>query len=994
MAKSKVTKTRKKLLAGLKTIVGRENVYNTPTYLLLYTYDASLERGQPDFVVFPDNTVQVSQIVQLAERYHIPYLPRGAGTNLSGGAVPSRGGIVMALSRLNRILEIDVVNRRAVVQPGVVNLHLQNALAKVGFFYAPDPASQKVSTIGGNVGENAGGPHCLKYGLTFNHVLGLTTVLPGGRVVTLGAKAYDEPGFDLVGLLVGSEGTLGILTEIVVRIVPLPESCVTLLAIYDSLDNAAKSVSQIMATGIIPAALELMDRPVIQAVEDSYRSGFPREAEAVLIIEIDGLRDSLASQGELIRSICQNNGVVRIEQASSSIEREKLWAGRKGAFGAIARLRPSYMVNDGTVPRTKLPEVLMKIGEISRRYSILIGNVAHAGDGNLHPVILFDERDEEEKQRVIEAGSDILRVCAEAGGTISGEHGIGLEKKREMGFIFSDRDMKPMRWIKEAFDINGLCNPDKIFPAEGPCLSGAPSKDEITALESQEGQLSHQSYDTGSSGGLSIVATGVTPSDLKSLQGVLKWAQDTKRAVNITGKAIPDQAASLPCAERKAEGIGDKSEVDEKTRPGSTPLMTERHQPGSKECKSKSPITLSLASLNRILEFDPENFYISLQAGIDCRSLEQLLDKHKLFLPFDPPFPETDTVGGCLAKNYRGLRSAGYGTPRDWVLGLTAMLPGLGSFKCGGRTVKNVSGYDLVRLLVGAHGTLGVITEATLRLFPRPESSSTFTFNFGSFSAAIEFGRELLNHKLLTPSSLLCHLPCTEKKKGSGDVPSRGYNLPGLFLILEGQKSDIQRQLIEIEQIRKDFRDLDTGIPVTIKQWEKEEEKSVWNAWKRTLPDYLNTHASEEWCFLVKAGCLVVDLEETIREIVKLINNHSFGCCVLADLPAGIAWIAISCGTGEALEIKKRVPDQEKYFDLSTSLTAFQEEMHKLILPQTRFITIQPWRVTDGQINSRVPFDLPHIPTFQWVPSDKLELMTRIKSRFDPDWLLNPDRFP
>lgn len=987
MQKIKLTKTKKMLLDGLIGIVGRENVYTTPTYLHLYTYDASLERGQPDFVVFPRCTSQISRIVQLAEKGQIPYLPRGAGTNLSGGAVPSQGGIIIALSRLNQILKIDLENRRAVVQPGVVNLHLQNTLAQMGYFYAPDPSSQKVSTIGGNVGENAGGPHCLKYGLTHNHVLGLTVVLPGGGVVTLGGEVCDEPGFDLVGLLVGSEGTLGIVTEIAVRILPLPESCVTLLAIYDSLDKAARSVSQIMATGIIPAALELMDRPIIEAVEDSYRSGFPREAEAVLIIEIDGLKEGLERQGEMMRSICRKNGVVRIEQASSVSEREKLWAGRKGAFGAIARLRPSYMVNDGTVPRTKLPEVLMKVGEISHRYSLLIGNVAHAGDGNLHPVILFDERDEEEKRRVIQAGSEILRVCAEAGGTISGEHGIGLEKKREMEFIFSDQDIKPMRWVKEALDPNGLCNPGKIFPEERTSLALKASKTETAVSPPEEIEKSKVRFSQWKSG------IELSPSNPGSLQEILRWAQEHRISVNISGKAINAKGDSLPLKNREEDSIpvtdllkGMNSQRDAQKAPECL------HSDGQ-NFKVNGSITLSMVNLNRILEFDPENFYISVQAGINCQTLEQFLSKHKLMLPFDPPFPQVDTVGGCLARNYRGLRSAGYGTPRDWVLGLTALLPGLGPFKCGGKTVKNVSGYDLVRLIVGAHGTLGVITEATLRVFPQPETSTTVAMEFGSFQGAMEFGKKLMAHRYLLPSSLLCYLPCLDAIEGDGSYWQKECSLSQLLLILGGRKSDVRRQLDEIEGLVHELRPKEKGFVSTTKHWENDQGKSIRHAWERIMPDYWNEGSNQEPCLLMRVSCLPAEVEGTIGETVNLLKEYGFQGRVLADLPTGIVWTVVRYLAGKGQEGKGKQPKDREYPVYQNAVEDFIEELRRLVIPQRRFVTIYPSEKMNPARNSVIPVNVPDFPPFSWAFPDKLELMTRIKSRFDPEWILNSDRF-
>jgi glycolate oxidase len=452
------------LVERLQKIVEPEYVLSSEMDLALYGYDASLERARPDVVVVPGSTQEVSRVVALAYQEKIPVVARGSGTNLSGGSIPLKGGIVVHFSRMNRILEIDIPNRTVTVEPGLITLDLQNRLIKEGFVYVPDPASQKVSTIGGNLGENSGGPHCLKYGVTTNHVLGAELVLYDGTVVWTGGKSQDNPGYDLTGLLVGSEGTLCLVTKIILKILRAPEAVKTILAIYESIEDASNTVSAIIAEGIIPATLEMMDHLIITAVEESVHAGYPLDAAAVLIIELDGISDGMDRQAGKILEICKRHKVRDIQLAKDNAERERLWAGRKGAFGAVARLRPSYMVCDGTVPRTKLPEVLNRVLEVGRKHGVLIGNVFHAGDGNLHPLILFDERDEGELQRVQKAASEILKICADAGGTISGEHGIGVEKIKEMPLVFSESDLEAMRQVKTAFDPEGILNPGKILP--------------------------------------------------------------------------------------------------------------------------------------------------------------------------------------------------------------------------------------------------------------------------------------------------------------------------------------------------------------------------------------------------------------------------------------------------------------------------------------------------------------------------------------------------
>ncbi|MEE4312083.1 MAG: FAD-linked oxidase C-terminal domain-containing protein, partial [candidate division KSB1 bacterium] len=374
------------------------------------------------------------------------------------------GGIIISFSKMNRILEVDLENRCAVVEAGVFNLDLQNALAPMGYYFAPDPASQRISTIGGNIAENAGGPHCLKYGVTANHVMGIEAVLADGSIVEFGGKHEDDPGYDVAGLLVGSEGALAIITKATVRINVVTEAVKTMLAIFDDMKKAANAVTDIISRGIVPASLEMMDKPIIQTIEKAHKLGYPADADAVLVIEVDGPGLSTEQEAAEIIDLCEKNGVQEIRIAKDDREREDLWKGRRLSFGTLTQLRPSIMIADGTVPRTKLPEVLDEVIKICKKYDLNVGNVFHAGDGNLHPFIVYDERDAEEKARVFRATEEILRVCVDAGGTISGEHGIGIEKKEAMKMLFTEADFDVMRRVKRAFDPDNMLNPNKIIP--------------------------------------------------------------------------------------------------------------------------------------------------------------------------------------------------------------------------------------------------------------------------------------------------------------------------------------------------------------------------------------------------------------------------------------------------------------------------------------------------------------------------------------------------
>lgn len=453
----------------LSAFLGAKYVLHTSYDLMLYEYDASIDRSSPDIVVFPASTGDVVSIVKIAARHKIPVVPRGAGTGLSGGAIPIYGGIVIAFSRMNRILEVDYPNLRAVVQPGLVNLHLSNALNPEGFYYVPDPSSQRSCTIGGNVGENAGGPHTLIYGVTTNHVLGLEIVTPEGNVVQVGGWTQDTPGYDLTGLLIGSEGTLCIVTKIIVRIVHLPEAVKTMVAVFDTMDDASNTVSEIIAGGVIPAAIEMMDQMILQAVEADTHAGYPMDAAAVLLMEAEGVRENVAEQVEQIVHICNEHHARAVRIAANETERQLFWAGRKNAFGAVGRISPEFYVQDGVVPRTRLPYVLQRISEICANYGLRVGNVFHAGDGNLHPLILFDSQVPGEVERVRKAGHEILAVCAEVGGTITGEHGVGLEKQEEMALIFNEVDLRIMQQVREAWNPQQLFNPGKLFPLPGRC---------------------------------------------------------------------------------------------------------------------------------------------------------------------------------------------------------------------------------------------------------------------------------------------------------------------------------------------------------------------------------------------------------------------------------------------------------------------------------------------------------------------------------------------
>lgn len=645
------------LLAALREVVGADGISVDPGALLVYESDGlTTHRARPRAVVFPRGTSEVAAVVRLLARAGVPFVARGAGTGLSGGAVALEGAVVISLARMDRILELDPANRRAVVEAGVVNAALSRATSSYGLYYAPDPSSQTACTIGGNVAENAGGPHCLKYGVTSNHVTGLVVVLPTGEVVRLGGGAGEGVGYDLVGLFVGSEGTFGIATEVEVRLLPLPEGVETLLALFDDVADASEAVSSIIAAGLLPAALELIDRETIRVVEASiFAAGLPTDLGAALVIEFDGARSGLAADAERARSLCLEAGAREVRRARDAAERERLWQARKKSFGAFGRIAPDLMVQDAVVPRSRLTEVVKATYEIAARHELRICNVFHAGDGNLHPTILFDRRDPDQVRRVEAASREIMLRCVEAGGTITGEHGVGLDKREYMGLVHDDVALRVMRDLQRIFDPAGLANPGKVFEPEG---GDARDADSVGVRGVGEDTV-------GEGGGSAGVTSG-------------------------------GRARSIP-----------------------TELSKE------------------------VVDYNPADLVISVGAGITLGELQGILAREGQWLPLDPPGWEGMTLGEAILEGGAGPLRQGYGTPRDQVLGLR-LVTGAGEVvECGGRVMKNVAGYDLVKLVVGSRGTLGVVTRAELRLRALPERDATQLFAAHSPAPLLDLARRL-----------------------------------------------------------------------------------------------------------------------------------------------------------------------------------------------------------------------------------------------------------
>ena len=672
----------------MEEIVGKQYVKTSGADMELYSYDASLVTGTPGLVVFPATTEEVSRVLKEAHKARIPSVGRGFATNLSGGTIIRHEGLVVALSRFNEIIEIHPESKYAVVQTGVTNLELQEAVSPLGFFYAPDPASQKVSTIGGNIGENSGGPRCLKYGVTSNHILGMKMVLADGEIVDVAGPALDPPGYDIRGLIVGSEGCLGVATEITVRITPKTESVITMLAIYDDISHAARTVADIMRAGIVPLTLEMMDNTIIQAVEKGGSCGYPIDAAAVLIIEVEGVSTGLQEQADKVNEICMATQCREVRVAKNQAERDLLWKGRRGAFGAICNLSPNYLVNDGCVLRSDLPEVLRKVKETADQYGCPVGNVFHAGDGNLHPLLMFDSRNEEELEQVHKAGWDIMKICAEFGGTISGEHGIGHEKRDAMHMIFSGNDLNTQQSVKLAWDPENVLNPDKIIPLP----------------PSGEKKLPN-----------------TKPTVLKRLGG--EEAAGVAEVMERIRQARMENKALRASGNKTFNGLGNLA-------------ARETH-------------VIDSLKMTDFIEYDRDNQYITVGAGVTLSQLQQKLGENNQWLPVRPPFFNADSTTGSLAATAAvGPERLAYGAPRDMLLGLQYIDSTGSMVAAGGKVVKNVAGYDMTRLLTGSLGTLGFITETTWKVATRPEICK-MTAAVGSLEACFQAGAKIVNSHLL-----------------------------------------------------------------------------------------------------------------------------------------------------------------------------------------------------------------------------------------------------
>jgi glycolate oxidase len=669
------------LLSSLALIYPSDRILTQPAALAPYECDAlTATRVRPQAVVLPEAQDEVVETVRLCYRLGVPFVARGSGTSLSGGSQPLADGILIALNRLDRIVSIDPAARIAVVEPGVINLDVSKAAAPHNLYYAPDPASQLVCTIGGNVAFNAGGVHCLKYGMTSNHVLGIKAVLGDGEVVHLGGESLEGVGPDLPGLFVGNEGLFGIALELTLRLIARVERYKTVLAAYRSLQEAGDAVSMIVARGLLPGALEIMDPLAIKATEAAAHPGYPLDAGALLIVELEGEALEVEADFAVLLDVLRQSGAYEIRPAKSDAERMLIWKGRKSAFSAVGRLTPQYIVQDGVVPRSNLGAALARISALSQQYGLPVANVFHAGDGNLHPLIFYNARTPGEMHKAEEMASQILHLCIDLGGSITGEHGVGLEKRAYLPQMFSEADMATMTRLRRAMDPKEIANRGKMLEVAGGRWQVA--DDERQAADG-------------------------------------RWQVAAPAQELLQPQSVAEvQEAVRSCQRIALRGGGSK--------PGmSTPL--------------DGVTVLDMRGLSGIVEYEPDEFVFTALAGTPLAEIAALLAEHGQYLPFDPPFVDAGaTLGGATAAGLSGSRRYRYGGVRDFVIGVR-FVDGRGDVvRGGGKVVKNAAGFDLPKLMAGSLGRLGALVELGVKVFPQPPAFATLRVDFRSLAAAVD----------------------------------------------------------------------------------------------------------------------------------------------------------------------------------------------------------------------------------------------------------------
>jgi glycolate oxidase subunit GlcD len=961
--------TEDALVGELRDIVGPDNVLAERDELLVYECDGLPQHKHlPRAVVFPNSTEETSEVLALLADEGVSFAPRGAGTGLSGGALAVDRGVVIELARLRRILSIDTTNRIARVQTGLVNAQLSKAIAHHGLYYVPDPSSQPSCTIGGNIAENAGGIHCLKYGTTTDHVLAARIVLSDGSIVDLDSNA---PGYDLLGTFVGSEGTFGIATEATLKLSRIPPAVRTLLADFLNVDDASRAVSAIIAEGMLPAALEMMDNEIIRAVEASvFTAGLPVDAQAVLLVELDGVEAGIDDEAEKAKTILLEHGARSVHLATDERERKRLWAARKGAFGAVGRLSPDIMIQDAVVPRSRLPEVLRETYRISERYNIKLANVFHAGDGNLHPLICFDLRRGDDLERVRQAGREIMESCVRAGGSITGEHGVGLDKSGYLPLIFSDDDMDAMLRVRAAFDPSGLCNPGKIIPLPRGC-----SEARAVATENMSAPGAGRVLRAGSPRGV-VDATGPSQkyprpptNPVASLSGGKASSAHLAERINeaksinefkrLVGGGNVTRLADSSLADLIQPGISERVLV---IAPGSAGEAREVIKLASANglaiipagaatfldsgnLLERSNLILTTRRLTKFVNHEPADLVATAEAGLTLREFQQRLREQGQWLPVDPPDDGSATLGGVVATALAGPQNSGFGPLRSFVIGLRAILADGTAIKAGGRVVKNVAGYDLCKLFTGSYGTLGLITEITFKLRPWPAERRTVVAT-GPLATLITVAQRLAHESFPVAVELLS---ASLARRINLDVPDRASALMVRFA------GSARAVVVETAKALKQLREANIVCAT------HDEDEDLWRSLSQAPTARVNDLS---W----RATVHPADLSLFLEQVAALERDEASH--------VGLQWQA-GAGDGRLRVMARAAADHQEPVRVLERLRQRAENRGGSLVIERAPVEIKQSLDSWGGLGSAT------------------ELMKRVKLQLDPDRILSPGRlFP
>ncbi len=873
----------KDALRSLEKLLHKGQVFTDMASLLAYEVDAGLDRGLPDGVVLPHSAHDLALVARWAAEYHVPLVGRGAGTGLSGGAVAEQGGLIVEFSRMNRVLELDVDGRSALVEPGLINLRLDEQVREHDLYFPPDPASQRASTIGGNVSENSGGPHCFKYGVTSNYVTGMEVVLADGRIVQVGGRAFDYPAYDLCGLLVGSEGMLALMTAISVRLVRNPPAIKTMLAVFDSVEQAGVAVSAVIAAGLVPATMEMMDKQIIRIVEEYVHGGLPTEAEAMLIIEVDGNAESLDAQSEEMARILQANGGYNLRIANSVEERNQIWFARKSAAGALARLAPAHYTVDITVPRSRLAEALVEVNQICARYNLRVGYVFHAGDGNLHPLILIpDPQDAAFMERVHSAGREIVEVAIRKDGSLSGEHGVGIEKRAFMPLMFNEAELAAMLDVKQVFDPQNLLNPGKIFPS--------------THNETGGGAQFMASSDRGQP--VKLGAINRAPTSAEEAAQLLVECAQAGQSVHIAGTDVGARFIA------------------------------------------PSSVTLCTSKLRGIKTYAPDDLYITVGAGTPLAEIQSFLGEYNSQVPLASPWPDA-TIGGLVASNVNAPMRMRYGAIRDLVLCATVVLADGRVLRVGRPVMKNVAGFDLTKLFTGSYGTLGLITDVTLKIVGKPRAQRTLFIPVDDLRYGLLWARQLLPMSLVASAIAVCNGEMFSQGDREGGEISRSPYM--LMYTAEGTVEDVEAELVKVRAL---LRTVGGAEPIEV------EGVSGTDVWVDALGQ-----GSDK--VQMRVGVPIKELPVYVQDASVVLNAGAF----MADFGSGFVYMVLPSNDEDAVR-------------------AAVEQLRAPALRAGGYAIVT--HVPEGWQGE--------LDRWGYAP-DTLDIMRGLKARWDPGGILNPGEF-